>query len=334
MSTSGRAIECRAAVFIEPNKPLTVEQVLVDCPQADEVRVKLYASGVCRSDASSIWGKRGDCFVPYGKPMINGHEGSGVVESVGEQVTDVEVGDHVVLLWLPQCNQCVKCKNPTTNTCMVALSRGDCEEGWLPADGISRFHLVGDGRPVLTPSTNCNLATFAEYCIAKQSMVVKIDKTLPLDVMSVFGCALPTGYGAAANVAKVHAGSTCAVWGLGAVGMAVVLGCKLMGANVIIGLDINSDKYETAKQFGCNQFINPLDTTESTDAVIKSIFKEGVDYTFDCIGNQSVIEAAIRSLCPSGTFVAVGLLQPQHTYTLPVMRLLDGLTLTGGLFGK
>ena len=124
MSSNAQPVKCEAAVFRQPNQPLSIEQVIVDIPQSDELRVKLVASGVCRSDASSIWGKRGDCVIPYGKPMINGHEGAGIVESIGSDVTDVKVGDHVILLWMPQCNKCVNCKNPTTNTCLVTLSRG------------------------------------------------------------------------------------------------------------------------------------------------------------------------------------------------------------------
>lgn len=120
-----KPLKCKAAVFRFSNKPLTIEEVIVDYPKADEVRVKLFASGVCRSDASSIWGKRGDCVIPYGKPMINGHEGAGIVESIGPDVTEVEVGDHVVLLWMAQCNNCPKCANTKTNTCLVTLSRGN-----------------------------------------------------------------------------------------------------------------------------------------------------------------------------------------------------------------
>ncbi len=131
--------------------------------------------------------------------------------------------------------------------------------------------MLQNNDPILTPGSNCNLATFTEYCVVKESMVAKIDKTLPLEVISLFGCCIPTGYGAAANVAKVHRGSSCAVWGLGAVGMAVVLGCKEMGAEVIIGIDINSDKFYMAEKFGCNQFINPRETTEQIDNVIKKL---------------------------------------------------------------
>lgn len=123
----------------------------------------------------------------------------------------------------------------------------------------------------MTPSTNCNLVTFCEYAVVKEPMVLVIDNSLPLDVMSLFGCCVPTGFGAAANVAKVHAGSVCAVWGLGAVGMAVVVGCKQMGAKVIIGIDINPDKYETAKQFGCNEFINPNETGEPIELQIRRL---------------------------------------------------------------
>lgn len=132
MSPNVEPIRCKAAVFRYPNQPLSIEEVIVDIPQADEVRVKLSAAGVCRSDASSIWGKRGDCVVPYGKPMINGHEGAGIVESVGPSVKDVKVGDHVILLWMPQCYNCDYCKNPMTNTCLVTLSRGK----YLPSVSI------------------------------------------------------------------------------------------------------------------------------------------------------------------------------------------------------
>jgi S-(hydroxymethyl)glutathione dehydrogenase/alcohol dehydrogenase len=117
-------IQCKAAVLYLPNLPLTIEDIVVDCPKSGEVRVKLFASGVCRSDASTLWGKREDCVTPYGKPIINGHEGAGVVESIGDKVTEVEVGDHVVLLWMPQCNRCTHCLNPKINTCSVAIDRG------------------------------------------------------------------------------------------------------------------------------------------------------------------------------------------------------------------
>jgi len=124
MASNAKPIECKAAVFSRPNESLIIQQVIVDPPKEDELRVKLFASGVCRSDAGTIWGKRKDGFIPYGKPMINGHEGSGIVEAIGADVTDLEVGDHVVLLWMPQCNQCLKCKNPKNNSCFVAMSRG------------------------------------------------------------------------------------------------------------------------------------------------------------------------------------------------------------------
>ncbi|XP_054158798.1 alcohol dehydrogenase class-3-like [Oppia nitens] len=342
MATIGQPIKCKGAVFRWPNQPLVIEELVVAAPKSGEVRVKLYASGVCRSDASTIWGQRSDSHIPYGQPMINGHEGAGIVESVGPGVTaddddGVQVGDHVVLLWRPQCNQCPLCLNPLTNDCQLAVGKGDCEQGWLPDDGISRYRTVGTNEPILTPSTNVNLATFVQYAIVRPEMLAKVDDhSLPLDVMSVFGCCLPTGYGAAHNIARVNPGSTCLVWGLGAVGLAVVLGCKFRDALTIIGVDVNEDKQVTAQPFGLTHFINA--GQQSMDQIYDTVRQLtdglGVDYAFDCIAKPNTMDTSLKCLATWGTFVSVGLVQRDDVIELSSGRLLDGLTLTGGLYGK
>ncbi|KAK2848865.1 hypothetical protein Q5P01_008699 [Channa striata] len=227
METAGKVIKCKAAVAWEPGKPLSIEEVEVAPPKAHEVRIKLFATGVCHTDAYTLSGSD-----PEGLfPVILGHEGAGTVESVGEGVTKFKPGDTVIPLYVPQCGECKFCKNPKTNLCQkIRITQG---QGLLP-DKTSRF--TCKGKQVFH---FMGTSTFSEYTVVADISLAKVNESAPLDKVCLLGCGISTGYGAALNTAKVEPGSTCAVFGLGAVGLAVIMGCKVAGATRIIGVDIN-----------------------------------------------------------------------------------------------
>uniref|UniRef100_A0A8P0P0D8 Alcohol dehydrogenase class-3 n=1 Tax=Canis lupus familiaris TaxID=9615 RepID=A0A8P0P0D8_CANLF len=265
---ANQVIKCKAAVAWEAGKPLSIEEVEVAPPKAHEVRIKIMATPVCHTDAYTLSGAD-----PEGSfPVILGHEGAGIVESVGEGVTKLKAGDTVIPLYIPQCGECKFCLNPKTNLCQkIRVIQG---KGLMP-DGTSRFTLVA------------NIS------------VAKIDPLAPLDKVCLLGCGISTGYGAALNTAKVEPGSTCAVFGLGGVGLVTIMGCKVAGASQIIGVDINKDKFSRAKEFGASECINPQDFSKPIQEVLIEMTDGGVDYSFKCIGNLKVIRAALEA-CHKG----------------------------------
>ncbi|NXP43314.1 ADH1 dehydrogenase, partial [Leiothrix lutea] len=220
-------IRCRAAVAWAPGKPLSVEEVEVAPPKAGEVRIKLVATGICRTDEHLLQG----CFPKAEFPVIPGHEGAGIVESIGEGVTSMKPGDKVIPLCIPQCGECSFCQNPESNFCQK--SHFSEPQNLLP-DKTSRFSCKGK-----QVHHFLWVSTFAEYTVVPEYAVAKIDAAAPLDKVCLFSCGFSTGYGAAINTAKVKPGSTCAVFGLGGVGLSVVMGCKAAGASRIIAVDIN-----------------------------------------------------------------------------------------------
>jgi len=240
--TVGKVIKCRAAVCWEPKKPLSIETVEVAPPKANEVRVKIVATGVCHTDAYAQSGSDAEGVFP----AILGHEGAGIVESVGENVTKFKAGDHVIPLYIPQCGECECCKHPKTNLCLkVRATQG---KGLMP-DGTTRFSC--NGKQLFH---FMGTSTFSEYTVVNDINLCKINETAPLNRACLLGCGIPTGYGAAINTAKVEPGSVCAIWGLGAVGLAVAMGCKAAGASKIYGIDINPAKFEVGKKIWCNRF--------------------------------------------------------------------------------
>ncbi|VEN44652.1 unnamed protein product [Callosobruchus maculatus] len=234
--TAGKPITCKAAVAWGPKKELKMETIEVAPPKAHEVRIKILFTAVCHTDAYTLSGQD-----PEGLfPVVLGHEGSGIVESVGEGVTNIKPGDHVIPLYIPQCGECKFCKSPKTNLCQkIRVTQG---KGVMP-DGTSRFTCKGK---TLYHFMGCS--TFSEYTVAADISVAVIHPRAPLEKVCLLGCGVPTGYGAALNTAKVEKGSTCAVWGLGAVGLAVGLGCQVAGATRIIGIDLNPGKFEVEEQ--------------------------------------------------------------------------------------
>lgn len=324
MDTAGKIITCKAAVQWEVKTPLVIETIEVAPPKAGEVRVKVYANGACHSDLSVMDGKSWDPRVQW--PLILGHEGSGVVESVGEGVTSVQPGDHVIPLFLPQCNECANCKHPKTNLCTKL--RETTVKGVMP-DGTSRFTCKGK-----TVYHFMGTSTYSEYTVLPEVAVVKIDPSAPLEKVCLIGCSISTGYGAAMNTAKVTEGSTCAVWGLGAVGLATIMGCKAAGAKRIIAIDVNPEKEELAKQFGATEFVNPKDYEKPIEVVINMKTMGGCDFTFECVGLLPTIKSAFYSCREGyGVSVVVGVVAAGQEVSFAPLTLNMGRTWTGTVFG-
>ncbi len=256
-------------------------------------------------------------------PVIGGHEGAGIVESVGEDVIEFKSGDHVIPLGVPQCGQCKNCKHPKANVCSKFIDTMYCKGRNL---GPCRFSCRG-------MEISGGMSTFTEYCVVNEIQLCKINSAAKLDEVCLFGCAISTGYGSAFNTANVRHGSTCAVWGLGAIGLAIVMGCKNAGASRIIAIDINEKKFDVAKALGATDFINPIDVTDLA-AHILEITDEGADYTFEAIGTIATMEQAFNSSALGyGVCVFVGLPPSGDQFPLVPFNLLMGRTLKGSIFG-
>ncbi|KAM4807734.1 alcohol dehydrogenase 1-like [Rhinophrynus dorsalis] len=322
METAGKVIKCKAAVTWEANTPFSIEDVEVSPPKAHEVRIKMVSTGICRSDDHGIAGKLKD-----GKfPVILGHEGVGIVESVGEGVTEFKPGDKVIPLFAPQCGHCACCKDPRSNICITA--RINKLSGFM-ADGTTRFTCKGKSIHHFL-----NTSTFTEYTVVDDIALSKIDDHAPMDNVALIGCGFSTGYGSALNTAKVHPGSTCAIFGLGGVGLAVVMGCKVAGATRIIGVDVNPDKFEKAKELGVTECLNPKDYDKPIAQVLVEQTGGGVDYVFECIGHIETITSALYSShFAYGTTVLVGVSAVSSTITIDPMIFLTGRTAKGSVFG-
>jgi len=320
--TAGKVITCKAAVAWAANQPLSIEEVEVAPPKSGELRIKIQATGVCHTDAYTLGG-----LDPEGAfPVILGHEGAGVVESIGEGVTDFAVGDHVIPLYIPQCKSCKFCESPKTNLCSrIRETQG---KGVLP-DGTSRF--TCKGKQVFH---FMGTSTFSEYTVVAAISVAKVNKEAPLEKVCLLGCGIPTGYGAALNTAKVEPGSTCAVFGLGAVGLATIMGCKKAGASRIIGVDINADKFEVAKAFGCTEFFNPKDYQQPIQQVLIDKTDGGLDYTFECIGNVETMRAALEATHKGwGVSVIIGVAAAGKEISTRPFQLVTGRVWKGTAFG-
>ncbi|XP_062856595.1 alcohol dehydrogenase class-3-like [Trichomycterus rosablanca] len=324
MGTESKVIRCKAAVAWEPGKPLSIEEVEVSPPKDHEVRIKVAASGVCHTDWSYLYAcDKGVKARPF--PLILGHEGAGVVESVGPGVSSVCPGDKVVPLFLPQCGECECCRSPKTNLCEKNWEK--TQQGVL-ANGTSRITCKGQ-----QVNQFIGVSSFSEYTVVPEQNVAKIHQDAPLHRVCLLGCGVATGYGAPLNTAKVEPGSVCAVFGLGAVGLAAVMGCKAAGASRIIAIDLNSEKFEFAKKFGATEFVNPKDHSKAIQELVVEMTNGGVDYSFECVGDVTVMRAALES-CRSawGTCVIVGWTETGELSLAPT-DLLMGRTLKGTYFG-
>ncbi|XP_035272565.1 alcohol dehydrogenase class-3-like [Anguilla anguilla] len=325
MGTEGKVIRCKAAVAWEPRTALSIEEVEVAPPKAHEVRIKIVATGVCHTDLAVLR----ETSLPQGGmhsfPVVLGHEGAAVVESVGPGVSKFSKGDTVIPLFAAQCGECEYCQSPKTNMCKTNWDQ--TVKGVLP-DGTSRITCRGKEIHQLFA-----LGTFSEYTVVSDIALAKIRKDAPLEKVCLLGCGISTGYGAAINSAKVEPGSTCAVFGLGAVGLAAVMGCKAAGASRIFAVDLNKDKFPKAQVFGATDFVNPKDHDKPISQVLAEMTDGGVDFALECVGNVDVMRAALDS-CRSawGTCVILGYVQ-EKDMSVPPMSLLLGRTLKGTFFG-
>lgn len=315
-------ITCKAAVAWAANKPLTIETITVDPPKAGEVRVKILYTSVCHTDQYTLSGQDPEA----AWPCILGHEGSGVVESVGEGVTSVAPGDHVVPLYIPQCKECKFCKHPKTNLCgKIRATQG---KGLMP-DGTTRFSC--NGQPIFH---YMGTSTFSEYTVLPEISVSKIEKDAALDRVCLLGCGLSTGYGAAVNTADVQKGDTVAIFGLGAVGLAVAQGCKDRGASRVIGVDINEGKFELAKPFGVTEFVNPTKHDKPVQEVLVELTDGGLDHTFECIGNVKIMRAALEACHKGwGQSVIIGVAGAGQEISTRPFQLVTGRVWKGSAFG-
>lgn len=274
-------MKTRAAVAMGAGKPLEIMEVDLEGPKAGEVLIEIKATGVCHTDAFTLSGDD-----PEGAfPAILGHEGAGIVLEVGEGVTSVQPGDHVIPLYTPECRECDFCLHPKTNLCQsIRETQG---KGVMP-DGTSRFSI--DGKPLLH---YMGCSTFANHTVLPEIAVAKIRKDAPFDKVCYIGCGVTTGVGAVAFDAKVEPGSNVVVFGLGGIGLNVIQGAKMVGADKIIGVDINPNKVELAKQFGMTDFVNPNEVDDVVAAIIEKT-GGGADYSFECIGNVDTMRQALE----------------------------------------
>ncbi|KAL2233145.1 alcohol dehydrogenase-like 4 [Sesamum indicum] len=323
--TIGKVITCKAAVAYGPGQPLVVEEIRVDPPQRMEVRIRVLFTSICHTDLSA-WLGENEAQRVY--PRILGHEASGLVESVGEGVKDLEVGDHVVPIFNGECQKCGHCKSEKTNLC--EKFRVNPLKSTMRSDGKCRFW-TKDGRPVYH---FLNTSTFSEYTVLDSACAVKIDANAPLEKMTLLSCGVSTGLGAVWNTADVAVGETLAVFGLGAVGLAVVEGARARGASRIIGVDINSDKRIKGLAIGITDFINPKELDKPVHEKIREMTGGGVHYSFECAGNLDVLREAFLSTHDGwGLTVILGIHPTPRLLPLHPMELFDGRRMVGSVFG-
>ncbi|KRY49889.1 Alcohol dehydrogenase class-3 [Trichinella britovi] len=320
--TAGKPIQCLAAVAWEPEKALELTMIEVAPPQAHEVRIKIIATGVCHTDAYTLSGVD-----PEGVfPSILGHEGAGIVESVGTGVVHVKPGDHVMPLYIPQCMNCEFCYSRKTNLCSkIRETQG---KGLMP-DGTTRFRHVEKNVPIYH-FMGCS--TLSQYTVVADISVAKLNPIAPLEKVCLLGCGISTGYGAALNTADIEKGSTVAVWGLGCVGLAVIMGAVERGASLIIGIDTNPDKFKWAYEFGATHCLNPKEIP-LRDHLLE-LSGGGLDYTFECIGNTDCMRDALET-CHKGWGVStiIGVAAAGREISTRPFQLVTGRTWKGSAFG-
>ena len=315
-------IKTRAAVAWEAGKPLSIEEVDLMPPQKGEVLVRIIATGVCHTDAYTLSGAD-----PEGVfPAILGHEGAGIVEAVGEGVTTVAVGDHVIPLYTPECGECKFCKSGKTNLCQAIRSTQG--KGLMP-DGTTRF--FKDGKPIYH---YMGTSTFAEHTVVPEIALAKINKEAPLEKVCLLGCGVTTGMGAVKNTAKVQPGDTVAVFGLGGIGLSVIIGAVMAKASRIIAIDINEDKFDIAKKLGATDVVNPGKFDKPIQDVIVEMTDGGVDFSFECIGNVKVMRSALECCHKGwGESVIIGVAAAGQEISTRPFQLVTGRIWKGSAFG-
>jgi S-(hydroxymethyl)glutathione dehydrogenase / alcohol dehydrogenase len=315
-------MDVKAAIALAAGQPLTIETVQLQPPQAGEVLIEIKATGVCHTDAYTLSGAD-----PEGLfPTILGHEGAGVVVEVGKGVTSLEVGDHVIPLYTPECRQCKFCLSRKTNLCQaIRTTQG---RGLMP-DGTSRFSL--DGQML---HHYMGTSTFANYTVLPEIAVAKIRKDAPFDKVCYIGCGVTTGVGAVINTAQVEPGSNVIVFGLGGIGLNVVQGARLAGADMIVGVDLNPNRRALAEKFGMTHFVNPMEVQGDLVPYLVDLTKGGADYTFECIGNVNVMRQALESCHKGwGVSVIIGVAAAGQEISTRPFQLVTGRVWKGSAFG-
>ena len=315
-------MQTRAAVAHEAGKPLTIETVELAGPEAGEVLVEIKATGICHTDEFTLSGAD-----PEGLfPAILGHEGAGVVMEVGAGVTSVKPGDHVIPLYTPECRQCEYCLSGKTNLCQAI--RETQGRGVMP-DGTSRFRL-GDQSLYHYMGTS----TFSNHTVLPEIAVAKVRQDAPFEKICYIGCGVTTGLGAVINTAKVEPGANCVVFGLGGIGLNVIQGLRLVGANIIVGVDLNAGKAPLAEKFGMTHFVNPAEVEGDLVAHLVDVTRGGADYSFECIGNVDVMRQALECCHKGwGESVIIGVAGSGKEIATRPFQLVTGRVWRGTAFG-
>ena len=319
----GEKMKTRAAVALEAGKPLEVMEVNLEGPKEGEVLIEIKATGICHTDEFTLSGAD-----PEGLfPAILGHEGAGVVVETGPGVKDLKVGDHVIPLYTPECRECEYCLNPKTNLCQAI--RETQGKGLMP-DGTSRFSML-DGTPILH---YMGCSTFSNYSVLPEIALAKISSEAPFEKVCYIGCGVTTGIGAVMNTAKVEIGSRAIVFGLGGIGLNVIQGLRLAGADQIVGVDLNSSKRSMAEKFGMTDFVNPSEVKEDLVAYLVNLTGGGADYTFDATGNVNVMRTALESAHKGwGESIIIGVAPAGAEISTRPFQLVTGRVWKGTAFG-
>ncbi len=315
-------MKTRAAVAFAPKQPLEIVEVDLEGPRAGEVLVEIMATGICHTDAYTLDGLDSEGLFP----SILGHEGAGVVREVGVGVTSVQPGDHVIPLYTPECRQCKSCLSGKTNLCTAI--RATQGQGLMP-DGTSRFSYKG--QPIFH---YMGCSTFSNFTVLPEIAVAKIRTDAPFDKSCYIGCGVTTGVGAVINTAKVTPGANVVVFGLGGIGLNVIQGARLVGADKIIGVDLNPGKEEWGRRFGMTHFVNPTQIEGDIVAHLVALTDGGADYTFDCTGNTTVMRQALEA-CHRGWGVStvIGVAEAGKEIATRPFQLVTGRVWQGSAFG-
>ena len=315
-------MQVRAAVARKTGEKLSLETVELDGPREGEVLVEIKATGICHTDEYTLSGSDPEGIFP----AILGHEGAGVVADVGRGVTSLKTGDHVIPLYTPECRQCEYCLSRKTNLC-VAI-RATQGRGVMP-DGSSRFRCGGE-----TVFHYMGTSTFANYTVLPEIALAKIRPDAPFDKVCYIGCGVTTGIGAVINTAKVEAGARCVVFGLGGIGLNVIQGLRLIGAEMIVGVDVNPRRRQIAEKFGMTHFVNPDEVRGELVAYLVELTKGGADYSFECIGNVTVMRQALECAHRGwGQSIIIGVAGAGQEISTRPFQLVTGRVWKGTAFG-
>ena len=315
-------MQTRAAVAHKAGEPLTIETVELDGPKEGEVLVEIKATGICHTDEFTLSGAD-----PEGVfPAILGHEGAGVVVDVGKNVTSVKKGDHVIPLYTPECRQCGYCTSGKTNLCQAI--RETQGQGVMP-DGTSRFSIGGENL-----FHYMGTSTFANHTVMPEIAVAKIREDAPFEKVCYIGCGVTTGLGAVMNTAKVEPGTNCVVFGLGGIGLNVIQGLRIAGADMIVGVDLNPARKEMAERFGMTHFVNPSEVEGDMVPYLVDLTGGGADYSFECIGNVEVMRTALECAHKGwGESIIIGVAPAGAEIATRPFQLVTGRTWKGTAFG-